>query len=578
MRSILLPTLGAVLSLRVLGAPVTCDTKHDPATVSSAGLLAQVTEDCIANFCATGGNQGTVTGQCGPVVLTITPLSSDVLRSDIGDCVGQFQNIIDQCLTTDGVLGGTSETEQAVYDASVNESEDGHDHHTLEARRRGRGRTRKRPASVPKTKTRTRKGKSRPKTSPKKGKKAKKPKAKKAKSCPVHKQKKEKQGPKGQSGSTGRTATGKNNVRDIENSAPLDVAKRMLNWMAGVPPPKTKKPGKGGPGGGGKTPGAKKKPAAEDCGTPYDSWYKEHTLFKRGKSKKVMWWMYRKKSGWDRNVPAKSKAHRILEVMRSNGKFDVIQIKRGHMYATGNPQGPDVHGVEYTDFMGNSGNFLITNGGFFKKTNPHKYAAVGETSTTDLTVPIPPQYADYYEKIQGGYDTFLHSGPGLLQPWTARGSDWVYNDVTKSIVGSLSHANEPNERLALAIAKNGDRYIFVYTANSRNDGLNMRGWRNMILKWLEIWLRMDTGDLEQLTNLDGGTSINVVWKANGKPAKRIAQGSIRDSLPGSKPTHTDPIKVANMLVFSTSTITGIEGGEEESGSEDEEVVAGPAGK
>ncbi|KAJ4353443.1 uncharacterized protein N0V89_005172 [Didymosphaeria variabile] len=165
-----------------------------------------------------------------------------------------------------------------------------------------------------------------------------------------------------------------------------------------------------------------------------------------------------------------------------------------------------------------------------------------------------------------------------MQLWTANGPDWVYHDETKKITGSLSHASEPNERLALAIAKDGDRYIFVYTADSRRDRLTMRGWRNMILKWFEIWLRMEVYDLKQLINLDGGTSINVVWKANGKPPKRIARGSVRDTLPGSKPTHTDPIKAANLLLFSTSSLAGEMAGIEKSGSEDEKVVPGPAGK
>jgi hypothetical protein len=232
-----------------------------------------------------------------------------------------------------------------------------------------------------------------------------------------------------------------------------------------------------------------------------------------------MWWTYRKKTGWDTHVPRRSKAHKVLTEVRDGGKFDVIKIKGGHMYAAGSPKGPDVHGVHYTDYTTQPGNVLLTNGGFFKNRGLNKYAAVGDTSTTDLTVPLPEDYAEYYEKIHGEQGTFLQSGPGLMHPWTASGPEWQFNDHTKDIVGSLSHASQANERLALAIARNGDKFVFVYTANSRADGLNMRGWRNMILKWLEFWYDMDTGDLEQLVNLDGGTSINVVWKANASQRK-----------------------------------------------------------
>ena len=293
-----------------------------------------------------------------------------------------------------------------------------------------------------------------------------------------------------------------------------------------------------------------------NCGHEYDQWYKERTLFERRNSKQVMWWKYRTKKGWELKVPHRSKAYRVLSVMRIDGKFDVIQMKGSDMYAVGNVDDETVHGVAPMKYADHPGNFLVTNGGFFKNSNPGKYAAVGDTSTTDLIQPIPEQYAAYYERIQGVEDTYLYSGPGLMQPWTARGPDWIYNDETSKITGSLSHASQPNERLALAITKNGDRYIFVYTAKSRGDGLNMRGWRNMILKWFEIWLKMDIDDLQQITNLDGGTSINVFWKGSGERVKRIAQGSIGDSIPGSKSSHSKPIKVANQLVFHLTAVNG----------------------
>ncbi|KAF2451746.1 hypothetical protein P171DRAFT_478772 [Karstenula rhodostoma CBS 690.94] len=264
--------------------------------------------------------------------------------------------------------------------------------------------------------------------------------------------------------------------------------------------------------------------------------------------------------------------------MRGDGKFDVIQIKGGHMYAAGSPEGNHVHGVHYTDYTTQPTNLLITNGGFFNnhKASPGRYAAVGETSTTDLVWPLPDDYAEYYEEIKGEDDSFIQSGPGLMQPFSTSGKKWEYNAETRKIVGSFSHASQPNERLALAITKTGDKFVFVYTAKSRGLGLNMKGWRHIILKWFEVWYRMDIGDLEQLVNLDGGESINVVWKANGELVKRIAQGLIEDSLPGSRKHDAEPIKVANLLLFSTSKGNDGEESDSESASESEDkTVAGP---
>ena len=182
---------------------------------------------------------------------------------------------------------------------------------------------------------------------------------------------------------------------------------------------------------------------------------------------------------------------------------------------------------------------------------------MGNTSTTDLIRPLPIDYAEYYETILGERRTFLQSAPGLMQPLSMAGDEWEWNLETSEIAGSLSHGSNENERLALAVGKNGDKFVFVYTAHSRNDGLDFNGWRDMILKWLDVWYSMDTKDLDQLVNLDGGTSINVVWKGNGRPPKRIAQSSIGDSMPGKHSHHTTPIKVANVLVFYTSRVNDL---------------------
>lgn len=167
MRSVLLPIFGAAVSLGVSGARVSCHTEHVPATVSSEVLLAEVTKDCITETCVTGMSYGTVSEQCGSVVLAITLLHNDTLPTRVNNCVDHFQDIIDQCLTTssEGFPGGASETDQVVYNISVDKTEGESGRHTLQARRGGRGRTRTRRAPVPKTRTGVGRGKAHPKSS-----------------------------------------------------------------------------------------------------------------------------------------------------------------------------------------------------------------------------------------------------------------------------------------------------------------------------------------------------------------------------------------------------------------------------
>jgi hypothetical protein len=122
MRLSLLPSLGAVLSLRALGAvaSITCDPKHDLGNNStdtyilSAGVLAEVANNCIENVCTTRESVGLVAKDCGLVLLTITYLGA--LLSDVGDCIKGFCNIVDQCIATEGVHGGILQTHDALYD------------------------------------------------------------------------------------------------------------------------------------------------------------------------------------------------------------------------------------------------------------------------------------------------------------------------------------------------------------------------------------------------------------------------------------------------------------------------------
>ena len=76
----LLPALGAVVSLGISTAfaSVSCNTKHDPgnngADTYDLGVeaLAEIANNSIEGFCATGGRVGVVVEHCGPVMLTLT--------------------------------------------------------------------------------------------------------------------------------------------------------------------------------------------------------------------------------------------------------------------------------------------------------------------------------------------------------------------------------------------------------------------------------------------------------------------------------------------------------------------------
>ena len=236
--------LGALLHLGVSRAHLICDIKNGSTPDLRAEILKQATGNCIVNSCSTERNASTVTERCGPIDLTTIQFSSEILSSDISDCVGQIQKIIDQCLITNGVLGGFSETDRAAYYVSIDV---GPAHPILEARRGGIVKERKRPAAVTKTKVRTRKGKHLSKTNVKKGKTAAKTRAKKVKACPAPDQKKGGRRSKEETGNRKGIDTGKNIVRDIEHPVLLPrVGGKFRYWLAGRPYSKTSHPSTGG--------------------------------------------------------------------------------------------------------------------------------------------------------------------------------------------------------------------------------------------------------------------------------------------------------------------------------------------
>lgn len=236
-------------------------------------------------------------------------------------------------------------------------------------------------------------------------------------------------------------------------------------------------------------------------------------------------------------------------MMRKHGKLDVIRVEPGNIYISGKKKG----GTLAKDALESPGtpdiSYLLINGGVFSMHGPNKYASVGPTSTTDLQVPIPKIYKKYYERIQGHSNSFLWSGPSLLKPWYGTGAKWKYRNSHAGEPGYLSHANQPNERLVLVQMSNDDKYVFAYTAKTRGNGLGMRQLRGLIMSWFQIMRLNNDAKITQITNLDGGGSLQVFWKEKGKKVKRIAQGNIADERPRS---HNDPglRRVTNFITIS----------------------------
>jgi hypothetical protein len=132
----LLFALGLIFSVDTSGATanVICDSKHGSTNNSTdisqndIGSLKHIAENCAAKICASEANENTITRRCGPVVLSIT--HSRPRTSDAGSCVGQFQRIIDQCITDHSVAGGISQTPEVLYD--IDDSVQGSDGQALE--------------------------------------------------------------------------------------------------------------------------------------------------------------------------------------------------------------------------------------------------------------------------------------------------------------------------------------------------------------------------------------------------------------------------------------------------------------
>ncbi|PSN72791.1 hypothetical protein BS50DRAFT_628914 [Corynespora cassiicola Philippines] len=564
MRSTFLSSLGAILSLGVLGAftSVTCDPKHHPgvngthAPVPSTDALAQVTTHCVQSICSTTGTDATSTEHCGPLVITITQLST--FQLDVANCVDRIHRIFYQCIATEGVPGGISQTHDVLYEVSVtngnspsnveeldarskkNESsdddaeedqgleDDSTERQTMEYKEQslgrqtndgsendanraleGRGQERNRKKKAKKNRANA-KLTNRPKPTPKSNQNG------KLKACPPPNNKKggalETPGPI----PTPRKKIGSKNVRGVGEKAQYKgLLQRGNGQSAGRKRPnawerpRPKKPGQGGSGGDGRKPTPQPQPQSpkpEPKGCEQEEFYKKTIL----SQDEATWWSFRTKPGWKNQFQANSGEKTVLDKMEADGRFDVIKIKYGYLEVMGRQTG----GTIPSTFEKERG-------------EPYLLSNVGQTFRRKDPLNSKEKNGDIGGQVSRGDER-------------RKRPNWL--EVSPTQV-------KKNERLGLVEMQNGDYYLFVYTANSRNNGKNIEEFRDLIMIWFAS--RFIDGifsprDIKQATNLDGGRSIYVSWNdgSGGEPV-RIAKGEIHDETPTSS-----GVKVANLIKIS----------------------------
>ncbi|KAF1971029.1 hypothetical protein BU23DRAFT_198505 [Bimuria novae-zelandiae CBS 107.79] len=229
----------------------------------------------------------------------------------------------------------------------------------------------------------------------------------------------------------------------------------------------------------------------------HQKWYKETPL---AQMQKATWRRYNSVSGWRCKIPQQNKEYKILSGMKKKtSKFDVIEIKNGHLKVVGNRAG----GSLPKEFVRQGGNYLFINGGFF---------------TMDRTVPIPQEYARYYERVVGEDHTFVWAGPPLKRPVNLMEAKFKWTNQNARIRGSLAHANQPNEYLVLVKTSNGNKYIFVYTAENarigggKGKGQSVNEMRELIILWFkQSHKTFRVSSITQFVNMDGGGNIYVSW-------------------------------------------------------------------
>ena len=176
------------------------------------------------------------------------------------------------------------------------------------------------------------------------------------------------------------------------------------------------------------------------------------------------------------------------------------------------------------------------------------YFSVGPTSVSKNAVPVAGVYNDLYHKLQGDDGNFLTSGPDMRIPLDSPEPDPKLANTTSGrlqyfikdaqgnkipntvkedtqspytrtvfthLPGGMVTVNEPNERNALIIVKGGIKVAFTYTSQ-RQVGMRINELRELIDRFLKVYLKIGIADTQIALNLDGGGSIFVGWVKNGR--------------------------------------------------------------
>jgi hypothetical protein len=510
MRCKSIPALAAVLSLGasgVLSSVIPKPREFD----SSAGFLAEEATLCIKDFCATKWNEEQPKKQCGTIVLTVTHLGAP---SSIEDCVSQFSYLIAQ-----DTESGTSQTEEALYEISA---EDDSEPATNEKRAK-----KPKHKETPKAQTTAAASTSSKVAFSKASSIAGKP-SETPKNSIVNK-------PSSTVSSIKTSSSIKSTGSKISSSATSSATPSA----SACPLPRKGKDGK---------------PIHRRCAG--NEFYKKEDLIVG----KVTHWRFNTMGDVSKyNADANAKS--VLQKMKVNGQLDVVKVSNGDLTVVGNTEG----GTVPMSFTKKGGNYLLTNGGYFQhlSSKPNFFEPAGEETTVktaDGTVkkyanpfPLPEEYADVYTRIDGLENTKVFSGPDLklnLPTIDGKAGIWKYKS-TGNPVGSLNHAAEANERLAL-VRFGATHYSIAYTCknldHNRICGLPTNSFKVLIDLFFSKMgeTGKSIGKSDKAVCLDGGPSVSMIWN-QGSTEKVLSLGNNDDGtpIPGA-----DIRKVSNLLKIS----------------------------
>lgn len=317
----LLAGFGVILNLGASGADanIICDTKPALAvtTTSTAGGLQDATKDCIELFCTTrlkaGETGGFFTDRCGQVVLTITHVDDASAQSDIEGCVTHFGDLVDQCIATKSVRGGTLLIGEVLYEAYVvNEEEKGIQGKGILSEENEKPTLRVRHVEEVQLQVRKSKAKNKPDLAAKpkpatKPKPAPKPKSTpKASPTPKLKPSKPQQDCDGKkNNNSNNNKNGKKTIRDVLDGFLPHILHR-------TPPPQDE----------------------ASCALPATVHYQRKVL----ETGKVWQYTFDSSAGWEKAIK-EEKVRSVLTKMNQDGKLTVVTMKGAQSYCVGDPEG-----------------------------------------------------------------------------------------------------------------------------------------------------------------------------------------------------------------------------------------------